>query len=85
MVSEIWNPKIVPIIFPQFLSDPFHIFRDGKLLKVFQFSSKFSPHLLPVFHTKIGKSVRNFGSKMGAINSLAKSAKSMQLVKITVI
>jgi len=30
---------------------------DGKLLKVFQFSPKFSLNPLPVLHTKIGKLV----------------------------
>jgi len=52
VMYQIWNPNLGPSYLPHFLSDLFHIFRDGRPLKVFQFLPKFPLNLLPVSHNK---------------------------------
>jgi len=46
------EPQFGAPYLPHFLSDLFHIFRDGRPLKVFQFPPKLPLNLLPVSHNK---------------------------------
>jgi len=55
VLSEIWNPILGPLYLPHFLSDPFHIFRDGRLPEGLPFPPKVPPELLLVSPNLKGK------------------------------